>query len=58
MTKPELEQALGRKMHEIGIQQNICNQHNARLQQLQKEANDLDLKLHEIDRAEKTPKQE
>jgi hypothetical protein len=49
MERSEIEQALGRKMHEISIQQEIVQKENTKLKKLNDEANELDNKLKELD---------
>lgn len=49
MNREEIEQALGKKMHEISIQQEICVKENKKLKDLQGEANKLDEELSEFD---------
>jgi septal ring factor EnvC (AmiA/AmiB activator) len=45
----DIEAALGRKMHEISLQQEICLSVNKKLKELQDAANDLDGQLREFD---------
>ncbi|HEG44015.1 hypothetical protein LCGC14_2126370 [marine sediment metagenome] len=45
----EIEAALGRKMHQIGKAQEIAQRHNAILQALHAQANELDMQLKKLD---------
>jgi len=47
--REEIEAALGRKMHEIGIQQEIVAGNQKLLQKLHSEANEFDQQLKDLD---------
>ena len=49
MNREEIELALGKKMHEISIQQEICVKENKKIKELQGEANKLDEELGNLD---------
>ena len=49
MERQKIETALGKKMHEVSIQQAIVLKENNKLKKLQEEANKLDRELGELD---------